>query len=246
MSTNSQITGTSLIFRILNFCFDFAFIFFPSIGFIHQYMKIKRLKNSYGFSKLISLILFVAFIFRIFFWIGKRFKTIILLQSIVGVFVQLFLIKACVEFNNDYKNKKDSDLFNIKEFWNWPYFLDYFHFISILSITLSSVSFILGFDNRIYIEFLGLVSAGVEALIGVPQIWENYKTKNVKTLSYFMIMCWISGDSIKTFYYITSSSPIQLIFCGFAQIIGDFVIIGQIYYYTKIYIKDKISEVIVS
>jgi hypothetical protein len=226
-------SSTNILSSISSILFEIGFVFCPSIGFILQYLKIKRLNSSYGFSKLIPLILFIAYIFRIFFWIGKRFEMNILLQAIVGILVQLILIKACVEYTNEYKDKTNSDLFSLKDFWNWPYFLDYFGFVFLLSIFLGLSSNLIGYDKKYYIEILGAISAVSESLIGWPQIWENYNTQNVKTLSYPMILFWIVGDCFKTSYYIFKNSPTQLILCGFAQICGDFIIIGQIYYYSK-------------
>ena len=46
---------------------DFCFVIFPTLGYIHQYIKIYKLKNSEGFSKFISFVLIIAYNIRIFF-----------------------------------------------------------------------------------------------------------------------------------------------------------------------------------
>lgn len=230
------------LLQVFNFLFDFGFIFFPSIGYIHQYIKINRLKSTFGFSKFISLVLIAAYVFRIFFWIGEPFGIVLLLQSIVGIITQLLLIRKCVEYTPEYYNKKDSDFFNINEFWNWPKFLDYFYFVVFCTLFLNLFSNLIGYDNIVYVQILGGFSAATEAMLGIPQIIEIYKTKSVKTLSYILIISWVLGDSVKIYYYISKASPVQLIACGVFQLFGDFVIIFQIIYYTWGYKKTQSKE----
>ena len=235
MSTSTDITSTVL--SILDSCFNLSFILLPCVGYIHQYFKIKRLRSSQGFSKLICLILLVAFILRIFFWVGKRFDNVILYQCIAGIIMQIILLQKCVEFSPDNDNnfkKANSNYFSLKDFWNWPYFEDFFFLILFFIILVSSSSILIGFDNDYYMEFIGTMSAFVEAFLGVPQIVEICRTKRVNTISYLMILGWLIGDFVKFLFYIKSSSPIQLVLTSVAQFSFDIVIIIQIYYYTKI------------
>jgi hypothetical protein len=233
MSTLYEIARILLSF--INISFDIGFIFLPCLGYIHQYFKIRRLRTSQGFSKMVSLIILVAFILRIFFWVGKRFSNVILYQCIAGILMQMILLHKCVEFSPD-KNLKntESNYLSIKDFWNWPYYEDFFLFILFFIILVSSTSILIGFDNIYYIEFIGTMSAIVEAFLGVPQIIEIFRTQKVKALSYVMILGWLIGDFIKFLFYVKSSSPIQLTLTAVAQFTFDVVIILQIFYYTKI------------
>jgi len=233
VSSLDQLGGA--LIKFLNTSFDVGFIFLPCLGYIDQYFKIKRLKTSQGFSKLVSLILLVSFILRIFFWVGKRFNNVILYQCIAGIFMQIILLQKCVEFNPDKNSRKiESNYLSLKDFWNWPYFEDFFLFILFFIILVSSTSFLIGFDNTYYIEFIGTLSAIVEAFLGIPQIIEIFRTQRVKTLSYVMIVGWLVGDFIKFLFYVKSSSPIQLTLTAVAQFTFDVVIILQIFYYTRI------------
>jgi uncharacterized protein with PQ loop repeat len=246
MSSNTNTEILNFFVKILNFIFDVGFVLMPTIGYIHQYIKIRRIKSSYGFSKMISFILLLSAIFRIFFWVGKRFEVVILLQCIAIVIMQLVLLQKCVEFTENYKNQTNSDYFSWKEFWDWPYYEDYFFFIMFIIIFTSLLSILIGYDNSTYVEFLGAISAIVEAFLGVPQVLENFRTKNVKTLSYILLIFWALGDFIKFLFYLKSNSPIQLIITVSVQFSVDMVIIGQVFYYTKIYksglIYDKVTE----
>jgi hypothetical protein len=227
----------SLFIRFAESAFDIGFIFFPSIGFIHQFMKIRNLKSSLGFSKFVSLILLIAYIVRVFFWIGKRFSLVLFLQSIFGIVTQLLLLHISVKYTEKNFSEKINDIFDLRNFWRWQFYSDYIFFILFISSLIGTISNLVGYENQVYVEILGSISAIVESLLGIPQILENYSSKDVKALSYIMILCWFLGDSIKIFYYLKNSSPVQLVFCGCGQLICDIVIIFQIFYYTKINIK---------
>ncbi len=226
----SENYGVGVFKILLQYIFDIGFIFCPNAGYIHQYFKINKLKSAFGFSKLISFILIIAYILRIFFWIGKKFEIVILFQSIAGIGMQFLLIQKCVEFTAELRDKPNSDYFNYEEFWNWPKFLDYFYFIFSLMVFLNVTSNILSY-NIVYVEMLGILSAMVEAGMIFPQIYENYKVKSVKTLSYFLVFAWMSGDVFKLVYYLITKSPVQLVGCACTQILGDFVLIFQIFRY---------------
>ena len=177
-----------IIVVIFNYGCDVGFVFLPSVGYIHQYMKIKNLQKREGFSKLVSFILIMSYIFRIFFWIGKHFEISILFNAIFGIFIQLLLLRICIKFDTTLQ-KSDSlkRLFNIKEFWNWPYFVDYLFFVFFISTLISIVSLIVGYNNEIYVFILGVITSIIESFCDVPQIYELYKSKNPYTVSYLMI-----------------------------------------------------------
>lgn len=223
------------IIQIINPIVDISFVLLPALGYIHQFMKIRRLKNADGFSKFISFILVVAMIFRIFYWVGERFSKVFLFQSILLIIVQIILLKECIKYTSYYKNKTDSDYFNIREFWDWPFFEDYTYLIIFLSIFINLISVIIGYDNELYVSTLGTISATVEAMLGIPQVIKNYKTKNVTTISYPLILSWALGDFAKISFCIVKDAPLQLILCSVAQFCVDIIIIAQIFYYTKIY-----------
>lgn len=221
------------LMKIIKIACDIGFVVLPLVGYIHQYVKIIKLKNSEGFSKLVSFILIFAFDIRIFFWVGDRFELAVLLNAVIGLIMQLILLHACVKYSGNNQNKTNSDYFSLKEFWNWPYFMDYFYFISLFTITLSLISNIIGYTNQVYIVLLGVLTAIIEALLGVPQMVEIFKTKNVGTISYLLVGSWFCGDVFKLLYYIKVQAPIQLLCCDVFQLIVDIIIIGQLWYYSK-------------
>lgn len=220
--------------HLLSVVSDIGFVVFPLLGYIHQYMKILKLKSSEGFSKMVSFILIFAFDVRVFFWIGERFELAVLMNAILGLIMQLLLLHACVKYSKKKNgNKIVSSYFNVYEFWNWPYYMDYFYFVSFFTVALSFISNVIGYDNKSYVFFLGSLTAGIEAFLGVPQMLEIFRTKNVETISYLLVSSWFCGDVFKLIYYLAKNSPLQLIFCDVFQLIVDCVIVWQIWFYSK-------------
>jgi uncharacterized protein with PQ loop repeat len=240
-----MITQSDLIFYFMR-TFDILMIFTPNLGFIAQIIKFRNLKSSQGFSKLLSFITLIANILRIYFWVGKRFSIYLLLQSVCSVVMQIVLINECLKWSEDpikkenYKSnafhfnlKKPISLLDYRNFWDWPYLIDYIYFLTLFSIIIGLVSNIIGFEHVFYVESLGAISATVEAVVGVPQMIINCKTKNTDSLSYFMIASWLLGDFIKTIYFFKTNSPLQLILCGLFQITIDSIIVIQMLCYYK-------------
>lgn len=55
---------------------------------------------------------------------------------------------------------------------------------------------------------LGVLSAGIECTLGVPQLLLNYRLKSTAGLSRLLLLSWILGDSFRTMYYIANDLPI--------------------------------------
>lgn len=238
------------ITSILSNLTDAFMMFAPCSSFFIQISKIKETGTSEGFSKSIVLILLMANILRIFFWFGKRFSFVLLIQSFLMIATQFYLLYVCLKYSDANKNNKKlstktkQDLndyapaLTMNNFWNWSRFIDYAYFIAFIVIFLLVVSNVFGFDNFYYVEFIGSLAAGVEAIIGIPQVITNYHDKSTGSLSVGMILLWLLGDSFKTVYFITNNSPVQLIYCGVFQLLIDIVIIYQIITYDKEYKKE--------
>ena len=242
MNNENNYSFKKIIVIIFNYLLDIGFVVLPLVGYIHQYMKIKNLKSTEGFSKLVSFILIMAYIIRIFFWIGNHFEKTILINAIFGLIMQLLLLQICIKYDKKLqKNQKITRLLNLKEFWNWPFFYDYFFFTSFITFLIGIISNIIGYDNAVYVFILGMLTSMIEALLDIPQIYELYISKNPHTISYLMIFGWLAGDIFKVSYYCSRNTPIQLIACAIFQLSTDFIVIYQIYYYNTLY-KDDIER----
>ena len=67
----------------------------------------------------------------------------------------------------------------------------------------------------------------------MPQVIENYKTKNPQNVSFSMIFCWFLGDSYRLFYNIKNKAPIQLVTSVLIQVTMDLIVCIQIVFYGK-------------
>jgi len=104
----------------------------------------------------------------------------------------------------------------------------------------------------IYVEALGFTSLFIEAMLGIPQFYDNYVSKSTLGMRYYcahsssglecvinittvilfycsraMVFLWLAGDSFKTLYFLTRQSPIQFSICGALQIAVDLAILSQ-------------------
>ena len=250
---NDQNSPSSSFFElaivIFNYCCDIGYVILPSVGYIHQYMKIVSLQKTEGFSKLVSFILIISYIFRIFFWIGKHFEKSILFNAIFGIIIQLLLLKACLKYDTKLqKNDSISRFFNLKEFWNWPYFNDYLFFVIFTFLLITIISLLVGYNNIYYVFILGVITSTIESFCDVPLIYELHISKNPYTVSYLMIFMWLSGDLFKVSYFLCRNTPIQLILCSIFQLTTDIILSSQIVYYryfsfTRIDTNDSCDEV---
>ena len=224
-----------LVLKIFKILYAITFILFPLIGYIHQYVKIKRLKNSDGFSKVVSLILISSFIIRVFYWIGERFSITILIQSLCGIFMQIILLYICLKYDSKRFLKYNNPFCSINYFWNWGKFRYFLNCIILFTLILLGICLIYDFKNKDLMNIFGILTASIEALLDVPQIIKLCQTKNIKTISYFLVTNWIIGDIFKLGFYFLSNSPIQLKLCSIFQIFTDFILIIQIFIYEKKY-----------
>ncbi|XP_056908729.1 solute carrier family 66 member 2 isoform X4 [Takifugu flavidus] len=75
-------------------------VFGGALPYIPQYQEIQRIGNSEGFSTRVCLLLLVANILRIFFWMGKQFELTLLLQSVVMIVTMFAMLHLCCIFQN--------------------------------------------------------------------------------------------------------------------------------------------------
>jgi uncharacterized protein with PQ loop repeat len=227
---------------ILKACADILMVFVPSIGYFFQAMKFKQTKSSKGFAKFLCLLLLLANILRIFFWMGKRFTLTLLFQAIVVVISQIYLIHVYLEFQEDqpFYNKERTitdyltnwkETLNPKNIWNWADEVEYYKFIVFLFFIFSIMCSLAGFKNTKFFEVIGTISVSCETFIEIPQILENYKTKNTQNLSGAMVLMWFLGDLFKTTYNLMYKSPMQMIIGGIIMNCEDIVLSSQVLIY---------------
>ena len=225
----------------------------PSLGYFLQSLKFKKTKSSKGFSKSICLIIYLAQILRVFFWIGKPFKITLLYQSILIIIFQVYLIFLWIIYHNsepnkgrkqlndiNYRNNKDimeyiidwSETISPNKIWNWSNVIEYYKFMFLIILILLLICGVVGIHNVILVNIIGTISVITEASTLIPQIIVSCKTKNARNLSMSMVALWFFGDTCKLIYNIIYKTPIQMIASGGFQIFLDFFSLMQIICYS--------------
>ncbi|XP_077371693.1 solute carrier family 66 member 2 isoform X3 [Festucalex cinctus] len=157
-------------------------VFGGALPYVPQYQEIQRSSNTEGFSTRVCLVLLVANILRIFFWIGKQFELTLLLQSVVMIFTMFAMLHLCCTVQNSNpvstKQHRLSDL-DLRYFWKWNAFEDYLLFCCGFSVLCAMVSILL-LGSAMFIEMLGSLAVMFEAMLGLPQLLQNLHNRSTK------------------------------------------------------------------
>jgi hypothetical protein len=219
----------SLIGQLL---FDTFMAVSPLFPYVAQYKEMHEAKSSGGFSTYVCLILLVANILRVFFWVGKRFDTVLLAQSLLLIVCQFVLLELCVRLRpKTHETVSLLDGFQLKQVWAWTDFSSYVVFIAGGTFAVGLVTLLL-LESPFYVELLGGLSLSIEATLGLPQVIRNHQKKSVAGVSNMLIVSWFVGDLWKTYYFVSIAAPTQFVLCGIAQIAVDSVFAWQVYSYS--------------
>lgn len=213
-----------------------------------QARSILSTRSADGFSTSVSLVVIVSATLRVFFWMGKRFELALLLQAVASIATQLAMMSVVVHVHRSkrviahatstgstLRTKRRSLLScNWREFWQWDDVASYMQFQLLLVAALAGVTYALR-KEAWFVETLGSLSLGIEALLPVPQAVQNYRKKSTHGLSGVLIGAWVAGDAFKTAYALVKGAPVQFTACGVFQLVVDLVILlqMQVLYRTK-------------
>ena len=241
---------------------DLFMTFGPAGNYVFQAMKFHKTKSSKGFSNLICLVTILSHTLKIFFWFGKKFKYTLLVQSILVIIMQLYILYLCTKFKEVDPNKNRtksvllekktkrfvwelfdfSETFKLKLIWRWDKVMNYYKFYFLIISALTIFSFLFGIRNKHYINIIGSFSVILETLCSLPQIVEMYRTKNQRNISKIMVFMWFAGNVLKTYYNIYNNSPLQLIIGSYIQVFSNVILVSQMIYYYNM--NKKESQVI--
>ena len=183
-------------------------------------------RSSAGFSLDIPLIMLVSCIMKIFYWLGARFDTALLIQAGLMVVVQMFVLQialanrpptdfpssASMPFAPARANRRPYD------FWQWRSIRPYWLFLAYFFIALCVLQAVFGAFTT-YTTILGYVALAVEATLPIPQIISNEKNRSVKGFRLSVLANWLLGDVMKmTFFFLSETSiPWSFKLCGFVS-----------------------------
>lgn len=230
---------------ILNYAFSAFLVLSPLTSYLDTILSIHKNKSSSGFSIDVCGIMLVASFLRINFWIGDRFDTILLVQSIVMVVTQIFLLYECLEHRQlNLKNHAKSG--RPWALWDWHEKRSYWRFLIQFVLTLGVLQCIFG-TQKIYVSILGTSALGIEATLPIPQFLNNRKTRSVKGVRITMLASWVFGDACKLLWFALGSDAISIQFqlCAIVQTFFDSAIAVQWWLWHKKPINDELAETIV-
>ncbi|XP_051917762.1 solute carrier family 66 member 2 [Hippocampus zosterae] len=226
---------TEGLWMLLSWLVSCLMVIGGTLPYVPQYQEIQRSSNTEGFSTRVCLVLLIANILRIFFWIGKQFELTLLLQSVVMILTMLAMLHLCCSVQNtncvSTKRHRLSDL-DPKYFWKWNVFEDYLLFCFGLSALCAMVTMLL-LDSAVFVEMLGSLAVMFEAMLGLPQLLQNLHNRSTKGMSVKMVLLWTAGDIFKTSYFVMNQSPSQFCACGSVQILIDVAILLQVLFYSQ-------------
>ncbi|XP_029552118.1 PQ-loop repeat-containing protein 1 isoform X1 [Salmo trutta] len=218
---------------LLSWLASCVMVFGGTLPYVPQYQEIQRSSITEGFSTCVCLLLLIANILRIFFWIGKQFELTLLLQSVVMIITMLAMLHLCCNIQHtnrvSTKQRHFTDL-DLRYFWSWSAFEDYLLFCFAFTVLCAFLTLLL-LDSVLFVEGLGSLAMLFDAILGVPQLLQNFHNHSTRGMSVKMVLLWTAGDIFKTAYFVMNDSPFQFWVCGAVQILIDVAILLQVLYY---------------
>jgi hypothetical protein len=174
---------------------------------------------------------------RLFYWFGARFDTPLLIQAGIMVFVQLLLLHVALLHrpaagiskpfagSNTVSESASSRPYS---FWQWRSRKPYWQFLAYFTVALTIAQLLIG-PGATYTAIQGYIALSVEAILPLPQIWENSKSRSCKGFRVSVLINWVVGDVFKMTYFFLSEGGVPWAFklCGLFQACCDFYLGAQ-------------------
>lgn len=171
----------------------------------------------------------VASILRCFYWLGTQFEKSLLFQSLVMIVVQLTLLKVAL----DHRPAEHIPFAGVKSgrdtprpynFWQWRTQRPYWEFLAYFFTAYTILQVFLG-HNASFIGLTGYLSLGIEALLPIPQVLENQRTRSCAGFRVSVLASWILGDVMKQVFFFSSEhvGPEFKICAGFQMMLDIYL-----------------------
>lgn len=211
--------------------------------YIPQAKAILRTRDASGFSAKVSLVIIASCVLRIFYWLAQpaeeKYALPLLIQAFVGVAAQMAMMHVLVKVGNDpappgagvaQRPRRTADRnfldFRAADFWRWTDWASYAMAVTTFNVVLMLLTGIFA-PSRFYAETLGTLALGIEAMMPVPQVINNFRRKSTAGLSSVLIATWVLGDGLKAVYAVIKGAPWQFLACALFQVSMDIVILIQ-------------------
>ncbi|KAF2427540.1 hypothetical protein EJ08DRAFT_735998 [Tothia fuscella] len=206
----------------------------PVTSYADQIYSIHRTRTSFGFSLDIPLIMLLASILKIFYWIGVRYDMSLFVQALVMIVMQCLLLHVALthrpplQIEHTPFASTTARIGNILEdrplqFWQWRTAKPYWHFLGYFT-GLLVVGQIVFSSSEGYSHLLGYVALAIEATLPIPQILQNQRRRCCKGFRVSVLANWLVGDCFKMVYFFAKANndvPVAFKICGVFQACCD-------------------------
>lgn len=172
-----------------------ALVLGPLAGYVPQYREIAATRRHDALSPTTCLVLILANVLRVAFWLLRRFDTALLLQSIAMVAAQLALLELIVRVQRAHRLDKavaaavaaaDLPAPPRGAFWAWDRFEEYVAFVVCFAAAAAAVAA----ANTLFVrsvwltEAVGFLALSTEATLAMPQVYHNWRRGSCAGLRY--------------------------------------------------------------
>ncbi|KAF2754670.1 hypothetical protein EJ05DRAFT_479110 [Pseudovirgaria hyperparasitica] len=179
----------------------------PITSYADQIYSIHRTRTSAGFSLDIPLIMLVASILKLFWWLGSRFAYSLLLQAILMILVQVALLQVALTYRAPPSHLpfQQQQTRRPYDFWQWKATRPYWAFLTSYTGALLVLQIVLGSFSS-YTTVQGYAALATEAMLPIPQLLSNYQRKSCKGFRFSVLVNWLVGDAFKMWFFFASGS----------------------------------------
>ncbi len=183
---------------------------------------------------------------RLFYWLGARFDSSLVLQAVLMIGVQLLLLHVALTHRPSTSNSHNQALHTPfggmekgkvqrgrpYDFWQWRSARPYWSFLAYLTLGLAGLELVLGRMPG-YSQLLGYVALAVEATLPLPQMVENQRKRSCRGFRPSVLGNWLLGDVMKMVFFFNARGSVPWAFklCGLFQFVCDIFLGVQYWMY---------------
>ncbi|KAF2841527.1 hypothetical protein M501DRAFT_950152, partial [Patellaria atrata CBS 101060] len=202
----------------------------PITSYLDQIHSIHRTRSSAGFSLDIPLIMLLASILKVFYWLGSRYALSLLLQALLMIGMQSLLLHVAlrnrplsVSTHTPFAGEKAESSGRLYDFWRWRPVRPYWVFLAYFTLALVVLQ-VLGNGSESYTQLQGSVALTIEAALPLPQLLSNQRRRGCKGFRPSVVVNWLVGDVFKLSYFFLSGGgevPLAFKACAVFQFLCD-------------------------
>lgn len=181
----------------------------------------------------------LASILRCFYWLGAGFETSLLVQSLLMIAVQLTLLKVALDhrppplplLDLSFPTPPTTAVATTPAaatattrpwgFWQWRRQRPYWEFLAYFTLGTAVLQLLFGQTPR-FVDALGYLALGIEALLPLPQVLANQRSRSCRGFRPSVLASWLAGDAMKIVYFSNSQRVgVQFKACAAVQTAFD-------------------------